>query len=230
MDLEAKVEVRKGAQPEAEDVVLKALPIDKTCTHDENGNKGPDAGPEFPRCSEENDNEDGSNEDCTGLGGAPDPDNLCLSFIPIPTSNDCSPDGKCFELGQVGAGSACETNGFCAMADVTLELEPDSAVYIADRSGTVLFGWAERGVDELTEGPNRGAYDLEAIRRDFGEDIAISGMDVVIDTAFRGGAESAFECVMGVLSRGPDGVPTVDALISPSPDGVLISCPIQEPE
>jgi len=231
-DLEARVTVRKGAaQVEGGDVVLEASSIPKTCSYDENGNKGPDAGPEFPRCFEDNDNEDGSNDDCTGLGGMPNPDNLCLSFIPIPTSDDCSPDGECAKLGQAGRpGSPCDVNGFCVMNDVEIELETNSAVYIADRSGSVLFGWAEQGVDLLEEGPNRGAYDLEAVTRRFGEPIAISGMDVVVDTPFAGGFPFAFECVMGVLSRGPDGVPTIDALVSPSPDGALISCPILEPE
>jgi hypothetical protein len=230
IDLEARVQVREGAQLEGDDVVLEASPIDKTCEYDEEGNKGPEAGPEFPPCSEENDNEDGSNDDCAGLGGVPNPDNRCLAFHEIETSDDCTPDGECAKLGQTGPGSPCEMNDFCATRDFELPLEADSALYIAENSGSVLFGWAEQNVPLLEEGPNRGAYDLEATGRGFGEPIALSGVDVVIDTAFPGGVKFAFECVMAVFSRGPDGVPTVDALVSPSPDGVLISCPIQEPE
>jgi hypothetical protein len=63
------------------------------------------------------------------------------------------------------------------------------------------------------------------MRRNFGEGIVRGGFDVLIE-----GLPLAFECLMGVNSRGPDGVPTIDALLSPTPDGILISCPIQEPE
>lgn len=227
-NLEARVTVRKGA--EGDDVVLEVSPIPRTCSYDEDGNKGPDAGPEFPSCSQESDNEDGSNDECTGLGGAPDPGNPCLAFIQLQT-DDCTAGGECAKLGQAGrAGSPCDMHGFCVTHDLVIELEMYSAVYIADQSGSVLFGWADQGVDLLEEGPNRGAYALEAVRRGFEEPIVMSGLDVVVDTGQGGGQPVAFECVMGVFSRGPDGVPTIDPLVSPSPDGVLISCPIQEPE
>jgi hypothetical protein len=230
VDLEARVQVRNGAEVEDGDVVLEASPFPKTCTYDENGNRGPDAGPEFPRCSEENDNEDGSNDDCTGLDGVPSPDNRCLSFVEIPTSDDCNPGGECAELGHLGPGSSCECSGFCATEVVELGLEAKSGVYIADGAGSVLFGWADRGIDVLTGGPNRGAYDPDAISRPFEQDIVLSGMNAVVETGSSGGFPFAFECIMGVGSRGDDGVQTIDPWVSPSPDGVLISCPIQEPE
>ena len=67
------------------------------------------------------------------------------------------------------------------------------------------------------------------MRRDFGEGIVRTGFDALFDGDLLT-ASLAFECLMGVNSRGPDGVPTIDPLLSPSPDGILISCPIQKPE
>jgi hypothetical protein len=210
VDLKATVQVRKGAMATGPEPVLTLAPIPRTCTYDDNGNTGPDAGSEFPPCSQENDNEDRSNEDCTGLGGEPNPLNRCLQFIEIPTSDDCTETGVCAELGETGPDGACE-NGFCVDEALEISLEADSSNYIADTSGSVLFGWADQGIALLDVGPNRGAYDPMAMRRNFGEGIARSGVDMLIK-----GVPTALECIMGVNSRGPD--------------GVLISCPIQEPE
>jgi hypothetical protein len=216
VDLKATVHVRGGVEAGGDDVVLEASPIPKTCTYDEDGNTGPTDGLEFPPCT--------TDDDCTGLGDAPNPANECLSYVKLETSTDCDEDGVCAGLGAVGPGSACDAVYFCVSEAVRIPLEAKSGFYRAKSPGSVLFGWADQGVALLDVGPNRGAYDSEAIRRSFGEDM-VSGVDFLIR-----GVELALECVMGVNSRGPDGVPTIDPMLSPSPDGVLISCPIQEPE
>jgi len=226
VDFKATVQVRKGATATGPEPILTLAPIPRTCTYDDNGNRDLDAGPEFefPPCSQENDNDDRSNEDCTGLGGEPNSLNRCLQFVEIPTSDDCTETGVCAKLGHAGPDGACE-NGFCVDEALEISLEVDSSNYIADTSGSVLFGWADQGVDLLDVGPNRGAYDPMQMRRNFGGDIARTGSDMLIK-----GVPTAVECIMGVNSRGPDGVPTVNVLLSPSPDGALISCPIQESE
>ena len=98
-------------------------------------------------------------------------------------------------------------------------------VYVADDSGSVLFGWADSEPEPLESGPNRGAWDPEDVVRSFAEPIALIGYRVRIV-----GLPFALECLQGVSSRGPDGVPTVGPWLSRSPDGALISCPIQEPD
>jgi hypothetical protein len=216
------VHVRRGA--EGEDVVLKADDIDHTCTYDENGLKDPQALGPFPPCSPDNDLEDGANRDCTGLGGTPDRLNPCLSYIPLTTSDNCSEGGDCDDLGQAGPGSPCELNGFCVTKHIEILLETREAGYTADTAGRVLFGFADQGIT-LENGPNRGAFDPDAIRRGFYEDLGPNGFRMLF-----AGFQLPFECLMGVNSRDPDGVPTIEPLLSKSPDGVLIACPIQEPE
>jgi hypothetical protein len=217
------VHVRRGAQ--GEDVVLEAADIDHTCTYDEDGLKDPEALGPFPPCSPDNDLDNGANFDCVGLGGTPDQRNPCLSYIPLTTSNDCSEGGDCDELGQAGPGSPCELNGFCVTDGIEIPLDTVGTTYTAETSGRVLFGFADHGYPILENGPNRGAFDPDAIRRGFNEDPGPNGFRMLF-----AGFPLAFECLMGVASRDPDGVPTVDPLLSPSPDGVLISCPIQEPD
>lgn len=228
VDAKATVQIREGAQAEGGDVVLEIIPIQKTCTYDRSGRRGPGAGP-FPSCDEKKDFEDGSNDDCTGLGGVPDADNQCLSYFRYTTSDNCSDNGPCAQLGETGPSSACDRNGFCVSEALEIGLAPKSAAFIPDSSGSVLFGWGERGnVEPLEVGANRGAYDPSELRRDFGTEIVLNGLDVRLDTESLS-FPLAFECIMGVNSRGPDGVPTVSDWVSPSPDGALISCPIQEP-
>jgi hypothetical protein len=225
-EFQATVQVRQGA--EGEDVVLKASPIENTCTYNDNGMKDPDAVPPFPTCLPTNDHEDGSNDDCIGLGGAPHRANRCLPYVEVEeTSDDCSAGGRCAELGQTGTDSPCELHRFCIVKGMEIALERGDGAYIADTSGSVLFGWAEpqQGIGLLQEGPNRGAYDPSKVRRLPGQELGPNGIRALV-----AGIPMAFECVMGVNSRGPDGVATVDPLLSRSPDGVLISCPIQEPE
>jgi len=223
---QATVQVRRGA--EGKDVVLKpSLDEHWACTYDGNGKKDPEALGPFPPCSPENDQDDGANDDCIGLGDAPDRENRCLAYFDVSTDNDCSENGVCFDLGHTGPDSPCEANDFCVTDNVTIPLEPLDSFYTAEGSGSVLFGWAEpdQGEDLLEAGPNRGAYDPERVRLDYRDEPGPNGMRMLI-----GGVELAFECPMGVNSRGPDGVPTIDPLLSPSSDGILISCPIQEPD
>jgi len=193
------------------------------CTYDEDGLKDPEARGSFPDCSPDNDLDDRANLDCTGLGDAPDSQNRCLPYKEVLTSDDCSEGGVCDQLGQTGPGSPCEVVEFCITDDVEIRLERRKGAYTAETSGRVLFGFADHGYPILENGPNRGAYDPEAVRRGFNEDLGPNGFRMLF-----AGVPLAFECLMGVNSRDPDGVPTVDALLSPSPDGVLISCPIQE--
>jgi hypothetical protein len=145
LGLQATVHVRSGVTPYATDVVLTHEPIQRTCKYDSGGNIGPDAGP-FPPCSEANDNsEDRSNTDCTGLGGMPDPTNWCGIFVTAPTSNDCGPGGLCESKGKTGSGSQCALNGFCIAGPLEVELQATNEVYLAADSGTVLFGWDDEG-------------------------------------------------------------------------------------
>jgi hypothetical protein len=97
--------------------------------------------------------------------------------------------------------------------------------YTADDSGSVLFGWAELGPeDEIAVGPNKGAFKLDEKVRVPGDPIDLIGFDLVL-----GVVPLAFECTMGVPSRGDDGVGTALPLSSRSPDAALIACPIEAP-
>lgn len=223
IDFQATVQIRQGAQ--GDDVVLKTSPIPHTCTYDDNGMTEPEAIPPFPACSPENDREDGSNDDCIGLDGIPHPDNPCLPYVELSTSDDCSVGGACDLVGQAGPGGPCELAGFCVTEAAEVRLERGDGAYIADPSGSVLFGWADEGFPTIEVGRNRGAYDPSELSRRSNEEVGPNGFRVNIAAI-----PLPFECVMGELSRGPDGVPTVDSLTSRSPDGVLISCPIQEPD
>lgn len=235
-DFQATVHVRRGA--EGEDVVLKARPIPHSCTYDEQGMKDPDSLGPFPPCSPENDLEDGSNPDCTGLGNAPHQDNRCLPYFPLEVEecNEGDESGRCAELGQTGPGGPCALVGFCVTESVRIRLEKSDGsayrgAYTADGSGRVLFGFADGSADPgayplLENGPNRGAYDPDAMRVPFAQRrLGPNGLR----GAFAG-VPLGFECLMGGYGRRDDAVGTVDPLVSPSPDGALISCPIQEPE
>ena len=217
---QATVHVRKGAT--GPDAILMPEPIPTTCTYDDNGKTGPLAGPAFPACSQTNDNPDGSNDDCIGLAGTPFPENRCLPFVTLETSDDCAPDGVCDGLGETGPGSPCEVNGFCVTEEVSipLALEGSDKAYTADTSGNVLFGWHDQGIEVREGGPNKGTWILPPPR--FLDPLGPNGIRMLL-----GGVPFAFECAMGVLSRGPDGVDSADLLASPTPDYLLISFPIQ---
>jgi hypothetical protein len=213
----ATVHVRSGVAPDAMDVVLTNEPIQRTCTYDNLGRTGPDAGP-FPSCSEANDNPDGSNADCTGLGSVPDPENVCGQFITIPTSNDCAPGGLCESKNKTGAGSQCALNGFCVSGplEAALEAAHEAYGYLAADSGAVLFGWDDESTGaeiDQSGGPNRGKWILPP-----------TVLDEPGPNSFRGtlggNIPAALDCTMG------DGTPTA---LRRTEDSELIAFPIQTP-
>ena len=108
-DLRATVHVRSGIASANADVALRNQPIQTTCAYDKRGRDGPLADPQFPPCSTAKDDENGSgsNADCTGLGGVPDPRNPCGQFVSLPFSTDC-------ELcANEGKAAQCADLGFC---------------------------------------------------------------------------------------------------------------------
>jgi len=213
LDLRASVHVRSGVTSEHEDMVLTNEPIQRTCTYDRSGDTGVDAGP-FPTCTEESDNEDGSNDGCTGLEGMPLPENPCGQFVTIPTSNDCAPGGLCESRGKTGFGSQCDLSGFCVSGSLELVLEAEHESYLAAGSGTVLFGWDDESTGaelDTSGGPNDGTWILPLAG--FGEPgpnsfrVGIIGSDFFV----------AFECTMA------EGT----GQMRPTPDSALISFRIQ---
>jgi hypothetical protein len=147
--------------------------------------------------------------------------NPCGRFILLPIAADCSPGGICEGLKK--NESQCKVNGFCITGDLPVELGADTARYTADSDGNVRFGWAEGEVTGATvqdSGPNEGTWILpEAI---YEEPTGPVGLRVTV-----GGFPVAFECTMGVDSRGPLGVGSRDFLSSRTPDSALVSFPIE---
>ena len=211
LQLQGTVHVREGVTSEVRDAVLTSEPIPTTCTYDENGNAGIEAGT-FRACSPEANNPDGSNDGCTGLDGMPLPENPCGQFVTIPTSIDCAPGGECDDLGKLA--SQCEVNSFCVVGPVEVILQGSLEGYRAAESGNVLFGWDDQStgaVVDQTGGPNDGRWILpNAV---FDDPVGPNGIRVVVAVL-----SVAIECTMGV---------GVDVL-SPAPDPALISFPIQQ--
>jgi hypothetical protein len=202
----ARVEAR-GVRTEKE-AILEPVDKAKTCTFDIAGNAGLSA-TNFPECEDDG--------DCPGAS------NSCLPFYPFAVTDDCD---VCDTLGPSAAVS-CEKRGFCAEGGVTIALGRDSGVYLADGPGTVFFGWAD-DLPTIETGIDRGAFELRAHVRNDSGNVMLSGLDSGLGTP-PFSVSIFWECVMGVLSRGPDGPPTAHALASPAPSGMLISCPIQDP-
>jgi hypothetical protein len=148
--------------------------------------------------------------------------NPCGRFIRLPTSSDCGDDGPCAALGKTGPGSQCELNGFCVIGELLVPLEEASGRYFADEDGDVLFGWAEEstGATVRESGPNAGTWILpEAV---YEEPVGPIGTRTTVV-----GFPVATECTMGVDSRGPLGVDSLDFLSSATPDSALLSFPIE---
>jgi len=227
IDLRATVHVRRGVT-DGEDVTLGYAEIPWTCRYDRNGQEEPDG--DFPACSAENDKLDGSNDDCIGLGGQTDPQNVCGRFVKIPTSSDCEPGGECERRGDpwpqsISPLEQCEMNGFCVIGPVEVPLTGALDGYVAADSGHVLFGWDDVSTGARVDqsyGRNDGVWILpEAV---FEDPPGPNGMRWRI-----GDVEVAMECTMGVGSWGPFGVRSWNNMTSPAPDHALISFPIQEP-
>lgn len=157
------------------------------------------------------------NTDCEPQSAA----NPCGRFILVPIASDCTPGGICEGLKK--NESQCKVNGFCITGDLHVELGADTARYTADSDGNVRFGWAEgeaTGATVRDSGPNEGTWILpEAI---YEEPTGPVGLRVTV-----GGFPVAFECTMGVDSRGPLGVGSLDFLSSPTPNSALVSFPIE---
>ena len=201
-DAKARVKVR-GTETE-EEAILEPVDIPRTCTLDGSGSAGgPNAG-DFPPCEDD--------------GDCPGQNNRCRSFVDFEVTTDCE---ACAELSQ-DAASSCEMRGFCATEDLAFELESEPGLYLAEEPGTVFFGWSDE-LPIVESGVDRGAFALRENRRNE-PGVILNGLDTGL-----GGIDLYWECVMGVLGRGPDGPPTANATVSPAPSGMLIACPSQVP-
>ena len=210
VNAKGRIKVRGADVGQGGEVILD-VDAPKSCTYDEDGKRGLGAGP-FPSCI--------TDEDCTAPPTPLGPSNRCARFVDFLTESDCD---SCADL---GFPNLCVDPGFCAVGGVELAVGSDSGIYRAEDSGSVFFGWAEID-DVITSGVDRGAFDLSEVRRPFEGEIQHSGLDLRFGDGGPGAFAVAFECVMGVVSRTPDGPPTTRALLSRAPDGALISCPIQ---
>jgi len=217
--LQGTVHVRTGVvDAEASDVMLElGERPPPTCRYDA---RGAEEGP-FPLCDPVNDNLDGSNDDCTGLGGDPHPDNSCGRYLEIDVSEDCDPGGRCDELDKL---HQCDRNGFCVAGPLQATLQGSSSAYVAEASGSVFFGWDDQSTGaelDQTGGPNDGTWIWPPV-----EDEAEPGPN---SARFEvGDLEVALECTMGVDSQTPFVVMSVDLRGSPVPDYLLIRFPIQQ--
>jgi hypothetical protein len=231
IDLRATVHVRRGAEdPEPVELTFHPDEFPWTCRYTSTGEEVSEE-EDFPPCSVDNDNLDGSNDDCTGLDGKPDPRNRCGQFVPIPISEDCDPGGECasvvYDNPHLGwsAMEMCKKNGFCVTGPVEVPLEGTSDTYVAEESGQVLFGWDDvtTGAElDQSGGPNDGTLNLQ--EADFDNDRAPNGMRVRARDL-----EIALECTMAVGGWAVFGVNSRDDRPAPAPDHMLISFPIQEP-
>jgi hypothetical protein len=218
LDVRATVHVRRGVISDEvgdTDVLLTNEPIPRSCAYDSSGRTGLDAGPDFPTCSRDHDNPDGSNEDCRGLGGEPDPLNGCHPFMTIPTSEECSPGELCETLGHTGVDSQCAARGFCVTGPLEIPLAEVHTSYAATPSGTVLFGWDDEStgaVEESSGGPSQGTLVLPPAVFD---EPGPNGFRLVLG----GEREVALECTMGTVAGG--------ARVRPVPNEELIRFTIQ---
>lgn len=141
----------------------------------------------------------------------------------MPISSDCAPGGVCARRNKTGPQSQCDLNGFCITGDLQIPLKGDTGRYTAESDGSVLFGWAEgksTGATIQDSEPNEGTWILpEAI---YEEPDGPIGFRVSI-----GGFAMALECTMGVDSKGPLGVDSLNSLASPTPNSALPSFPIE---
>ena len=197
-DFEATVRVRKGA--DGPDIPMELADLPKACTDD---------------AIEQPVTECATDDECPG-------DARCLPVFDFKTSDN---EEECREL---GAFEAFDAVGFCiTQADgPKINAILPLPEYTAHKTGSVLFGWADTTPDEkhptvLSSGANRGAFDVDDMK-----DFAPNGFRLLFlpNTL---PLPIQFECSMGTNSRSADGAGTVLPLLSPSPDGALISCPIE---
>jgi hypothetical protein len=208
LELQATVLAYSGAS--GPPVVLTTESVPYQCTfEDPPGTR--------PTCDPAHDVPDGGpgqvgNTDCQPQGAF----NPCGRFYPLPTSDDCTVGGTCWNLDREEAGptcnddafckaaadSQCANNGFCITGPLRLPLTSPAQDYVADPSGEVRFGWHES--DRGGEWRLPGAV--------FQEPVGPTGLRFYI-----GNLQVAFECVLG----GQDG-----GLFGRVPDNELTSFPI----
>jgi hypothetical protein len=208
VNLHATVHVRSGAV--GPDVLLTVEEIPHVCSVDRTACDPTNDLPSVPGAR--------GNSDCQPENQL----NPCGRFVRLPISTDCAADGVCATVSKTGPGSQCELNGFCITGGARLPLEEASGQYMANAEGDVLFGWADKstGATVQASGPNEGTWILpEAI---YEEPLGPNGVRITI-----GGIAAATECAMGVHSKGPLGVDSLDFLSSPTPDSALMSFPIE---
>lgn len=159
------------------------------------------------------------NADCDQTGGL----NPCGRYILLPISSDCGSDGMCAELGKTGPNSQCDLNDFCITGDLVLPLEEQTGRYTASATEAyVLIGWADQttGFELRESGPNEGTWILTM--PSFADEPGPVSLRISV-----GGIPIALECTMGVDSRGPCGVDSLDFFSSLTPHEALIRFPIE---
>jgi len=209
VDINAAVHVRSGAT--GADVTLTAEPTEYECNIGGTACDPTNDLPSLPGLV--------GNTDCQ-----PESDlNPCGRFIVLPTSTDCTPGGVCAGLGKAGPASQCDLNAFCVTGGLRLPLEEALGQYTADSQGDVLFGWDDQstGASIQEGGPNDGTWILPLPA--YTDPVGPIGLRVTV-----GGIPVALECTMGVDSKGPLGVDSLDYLSSPTPSSALISFPIRQ--
>ncbi len=208
IEMQATVQVRDGAV--GEDVSLAPEPIPHRCAIDTEA--ACDPANDLPGVPGRR-----GNTDCAPVG----PTNPCGRFIEIPTSDDCEPGGLCATLdgGSATKLDQCALNGFCVTDSLLMPLASRVGQYVAEASGQVRFGWADRGTGAVLQ-PD-GTWDLPPAP--FDEPAGPNGLRLSIQ-----GLSVALECTMAVDSGGMDGV-GIPGRTSPTPDGLLVSFPIEAP-
>jgi len=163
-----------------------------------------------------------------------------------PTDCDCS---ACDALG--GAKIAqCSDNGFCQNGSLVLQLQADKGAYVAAATGPVLWGWSDQGVPGLSICPVGSDCGVVAGRVDgcyqlppasfalptppIGIRVNAGGLAVPIQCAMAedGGTCSTTAtqgCLVDADCPGAEtcvGVGVDDDVVCPTPDSVLIACPV----
>ena len=212
LGLSATVAPRSGATGES--VVLGPGPTDSRCELDD-----PIGSDNFPSCDLTNavsgnpDDQSEGNTDCTAINGEPSEFDPCVTgFVDFPITED---EGECDALGKADQFTV---NGFCITGALRLPLEPESAEFVADEEGEVLFGWDDMNTPGVTLRED-GTYDIPLAV--VGNPTEPNGLRVLA-----GALAVGLQCVMAVDSNGPDGVGVPDQS-SPTPDELLFSLPIE---
>ena len=154
-----------------------------------------------------------ADDECAG-GVCNDP----VLIVDVPISDDCDPDGVCDGLGKLeGETSQCALNGYCVTGALVVPLLPVTSSYMADASGAVLVGWADRGLSYNTFDEDTQLYTIP--KPNASEPIE-QGLKV------NAGLVVSVECVMGV-DEGVDPEDEENDLVGYTSDEELISFPIE---